>query len=418
MTRYKRPISQTDLREKNLSTLLYCLRAEAPTSRANLAHLTQLNKSTVSSLTEELLEAGVIEDVGLAVSGGGRPGKLLEINADGGYAIGLEFATHTVSAVLTNLKGRILSAFSAEIDQTDHIASLKTAVNLIKKILATPNAQSGRIIGMGIAITGVVDSQNGRLRYSPNLQWRNVDIRAYFESEFNLPIVVENNANAAAMGEYFFGAAQWIENFIFISVGKGIGAGIFLNGDLYRGASSLAGEVGQSHVVQGRRWLKNMDRKRWDSFANKESLLKRILKQIEQGHSSIVEDWIGEERPLTLKMVNEAAELHDKVVCNCMRDIGERLGLGIANIVHFIDPSLILLGGELATVAEHLLPHIARIVHNSDLIERLEPVRIEVSEFREDAILIGAATLVIQMAMNHPKTYLLFEGVNLSAISY
>ncbi|MEM7330500.1 MAG: ROK family protein [Chloroflexota bacterium] len=409
MTRYKRPISQTDLREKNLSTLLYCLRAEAPISRANLANLTQLNKSTVSSLTEELLEAGVIEDVGLAVSGGGRPGKLLEINGNGGYAIGVEFSAHAVFVVLTDLKGQILMAIDSEIEQADQDGSLKTAVSLINQVLVTPKAQSGRIIGIGIAIAGVVDSQNGRLLYSPNLQWRHIDILKYFEDQFNFPIIVENNANAAALGEYFFGAAQLIDNFIFISVGKGIGAGIFLNGDLYRGASSLAGEVGQSHVVQGRRWLKNMDRQRWDSFANKDALLNRILTHIEQGKSSIVSDWIDEKRPLTLKMVHKAAEAGDDVVCRCVKDIGERIGLGIANMVHFIDPSLILLGGELATVGNHLLPHIERIVHNSDLIERLKPVQIEVSKFREDAILIGASTLVIQMAINQPKTYLLLE---------
>jgi len=119
MNRYQRPLSQTQLREQNLSTILYCLKAEAPVSRAQLAKLTELNKSTVSSLTEELLSIGIIREVGQADSDGGRPATLLEIDADGGLIIGVDIGVHVVSAVLTNLSAQIVARFEQPTQTTD-----------------------------------------------------------------------------------------------------------------------------------------------------------------------------------------------------------------------------------------------------------------------------------------------------------
>lgn len=412
MSRYKRPISQTDLREKNLSTILYCLREEAPTSRANLASLTQLNKSTVSSLTEELLAAGVIEDVGLAESDGGRPGKLLALNAPQNLSIGVEFAANLVSVVVTNLVGEIQARCEAVVDHSEQEQMLQTAVTLINKMLSTVVAQNGRVLGIGVALPGVVDGINGRLVYSPNLQWRQVAIRQYFESHFDYPINIENNANAAALGEHFFGAAQQIDDFIFVSVGKGIGAGLFLNGDLFHGVRGMAGEIGQAHVVQGQAWLMEQDGRRWDSFANKPALLTLVQDGLDGRQQTVLREWIGDERPLTLQLINRAAVAEDVFALNCLKEVGERIGLGIANLIHFIDPALILLGGEMAAVGTHLLPHIASITQQSDLIEREYPVKVALSQFREDAILIGASTLMIQMALNEPRTYLLSDTVS------
>lgn len=415
MNRYQRPLSQTQLREQNLSTILYCLKAEAPVSRAQLAKLTELNKSTVSSLTEELLSIGIIREVGQADSDGGRPATLLEIDADGGLIIGVDIGVHVVSAVLTNLSARIVARFEQPTQTTDQDEVLATTTHLIDRCLNHPLAQDGRVLGIGVGVSGIIDPDAGEIIYTPNLKWRHVSLRHRLAAQFGLPIYVENNANAAALGEYFFGAAQQIDNFIFVSIGKGLGAGLILNGQLFRGVSGLAGEIGQSHVVQGGKWLANVDAEkqvRWHSFANKEALLGLVDGELEHGRASILRQWRDQNNGVvTLKMLKQAAEAGDEVALFALKKVGELLGLGIANLVHFIDPSLVLIGGEFATIGAPLTPHIARIVKASDLIERHEPIQIEVSTFGEDAILIGAVTLVVQAIMNHPKQLLMADYV-------
>lgn len=409
---FKRPFSQSQLRENNLSAILNCLKAKASLSRAQLADLTELNKSTVSSLTDELLSSGLIQEVGLASSDGGRPGTLLEINSACGYAVGVEFGTHFVATVLLDLAGQVTARTEAPIDPTRIEQAMKTAVGQVETMLAAAGTPLTNVFGLGVALPGIIDRENGRLVYSPNTQWRQVPVRQIFKDAFHRPVIIENNANAAALGEHLFGAAQMVDNFIFVSIGKGIGAGLFLNGQLIRGVSGLSGEIGQSHVLHGATWLTNQDyptRRRWDAFANKEALLGCVRAAFEQkGLDGLSGD------DITISTLDLAAQKRDPAVLACMRLIGERIGLGIANLTHLLDPALILIGGELSVVMPHLLPHIDRVVQMSDLIERPFPTKIATSTFGKDAILFGAGTLIIQDVLHHPKPFM-NQMINASA---
>lgn len=407
MSSYKRPFSQTQLREKNLSAILYALKAHEPAARAQLAELTALNKSTVSSLIDELQTGGMIQEVGTAESGGGRPRRLLELNRSNGVVVGVEFGTRFVSAVLTNLGGKIVARTRAEIDPENIEQAMQTAVSQIKSLLSAYT--SSAVLGIGVALAGIIDQENGRLIYSPNTKWRQVPVRQLLTDAFALPVYIENNANAAALGEYFFGAAQLVENFIFVSIGQGIGSGLFLNGQLIRGVSGLSGEIGQSHVLHGEQWLATKDeqgRQRWDVFANKDALI-RLVKQATQSESeTAVNSPLSQQDEISLQAIAAAAKASDPLALNCLKHVGERIGLGLANLTHLLDPALILIGGELVVVAPYLMPHINRVVQASDSIERPFPTEINISTFGTDAIVVGASTLVIKQIMDYPKQFI------------
>lgn len=406
MRRRYRTGDQALVREMNLSTVLRCLQDGAPLSRSQLADLTGLNKTTVSSLVEELFELTLVHEIGLDTSRGGRPARLLDLNPHAGLVIGVELGVDFISVILSDFVGTVIWREHVDTDPTDpkdEIIAL--ALDLIDAARASDQVQGTRVLGIGLTLPGMVDVRNGVLLFSPNLQWRNVDLRCIVEQRTDLPVFVENDANAAALGEYLFGIARKVQDFVFVVAGIGIGAGLFLNGNLYRGSGGIAGEIGHTSITADRgRPCRCGNRGCWETFGNQYSLYERVRALLEVGHESLIPRLQRElnETTLTPALIGKAASQGDTVALEALDETGRMIGLGIANLINIFNPRLIVIGGTMSNAGEHLLPAIEAAVEERALMEMQQQVEIKVSAFGQNASVMGAVALVVRATLQQP----------------
>ncbi|MEW6206714.1 MAG: ROK family transcriptional regulator, partial [Pseudomonadota bacterium] len=246
-TNMKKTIDQAVVREANLSLVLRNIHYQSPISRARLAVVTELNKSTVSSLVEDLLARGLVHEVGVNSKGTGRPATLLEVNPQAGGVIGAELGVDFVAAALMNFTGQVLWRQKVKADPSEAQAkTIKQTLDLVDEAIGRCRALGLRVLGLGLAAPGTVDLQEGVMVFSPNLRWRDVPLRKIFSEHTGLRVFIENDANAAAVAEHLFGVMRQVKDFIFIYAGVGVGGGLFLNGKLYRGYNGYAGEIGHT----------------------------------------------------------------------------------------------------------------------------------------------------------------------------
>lgn len=390
----------------NLSSVLRCLQDGAPLSRSQVADLTGLNKTTVSSLVEELFELSLVREVGLDTSRGGRPARLLDLNPDAGYVIGVELGVDFVSVILADFVGTVIARLHTDIDPMDpQDRIIARTLRLIDEVRESEDTDTARILGIGLALPGMVDVTNGVLLFSPNLQWRNVALEQVLRDHTGLPVFVENDANAAAIGEHLFGIARRVHDFVFVVAGIGIGVGLFLNGELYRGAGGLAGEIGHTSLtVERSRPCRCGNRGCWEAFANQYSLIERARALLEVGRESRIPRFRGDGKgPLSLSQIVRAAEMDDRVAREAIAETGSAIGLGVANLINVFNPSMVVIGGTMSEAGDYLLPAIGQVVEERALADARRQVEVKLSAFGANASVMGAVALVVRATLSRPS---------------
>lgn len=401
---FKTTADQAFMREINLSLVLRRIHNEAPLSRAQIAVETGLNKSTVSSLVEELMALDLIRETGQNSVGAGRPATLLEINRRVGGILGVELGVDFVAVALTDFLGKILWRKNASADPA-YEKTLDQIFCLTREALDTSREMSLPLLGLGLATPGTVDLNEGMLIFAPNLHWHNVPLRRVFAEQTGLKVFVENDANAAAVAEHLFGIARQSTDYIFVFAGVGIGGGFFLNGELYRGKNGYAGEIGHSPIM-----VESLqapchcgNRGCWETYANQYSIIQRVQARLDVKRSSIIPALMAEQNaPLSLPLIKQAADAGDAEAIGSFSEAGSALGQGLSTIINFLNPEKIILGGPLTIAAQHMLPSISSAVARHCLPEISKKVSVELSQFGPDASLIGAVALVVDDIMSHP----------------
>ena len=392
------------IRKLNTAVLLDALRRFAPLSRAELAARTGLNRSTVSIIVNSLIEEGLIQETDLQSSKVGRPGMLLELNPKGGFAIGIELGVDFISIILTDFIARVQWREQVCSDPNeDQITILDRAATLTQHALDYGLSQGLRPLGIGVGVPGLVDLRQGKLIFAPNLHWNNVPLRLIWSQHFNLPIFVENEANAAALGEYYFGAAQGVDSFIYLSAGIGLGAGIVLDGKLFRGSNGYASEVGHMTVDPNGELCGCGKRGCWETQVGPRAVLRRVRKTLESGVPSALCDLVESDlERISFESVVQAAGQGDSVALRALQEVGERLGVGVANLVNVFNPELIVLGGALNLASTILLPIVERLIRENALTPACENVRVAASAHGIDACMMGAVALVLDDILREP----------------
>ena len=397
---------QALVRELNLSLVLRFIHNEAPVSRSQIAQATGLNKSTVSSLVEDLIKRQLVHETGINSVGTGRPATLLEINPCAGGIIGVELGVGFIATVLTDFTGNILWRQLIEVDPNDaQENTISKTLELTDKAIDECEDHGLYLLGLGVSVPGTADAEEGILVFAPNLQWRNVPLRRIFCEHAELSVYVENDANAAAIAEHLFGVARNSDDFIFVVVSIGIGGGLFLNGNLYRGKNGFAGEIGHSPIVaepyQNPCHCGNLGC--WETYANQHSVIRRVQARLDNNHESIIHNLIVEQgTPLTISIIKQAADQGDKDALEALAETGTALGLGFASLIDIFNPDKIILGGSLSVVGKYLLPSIKDTATEHSLSDISPKADILLSDFETDAILIGAISIVVDDILSNP----------------
>lgn len=405
MTKYI--TDQALVRELNLSSVLRLIHAQSPISRAQLAGITGLNKSTVSSLVDDLLSRNLILETGSNSGGAGRPATMLEMNSQVGLIVGVELGVDFVSVAVTDFLGNIIWRRREDADPTeDQDKMINQTLGIVKEAMAVGKKKNTRFLGLGLATPGTVDIKEGVLIFAPNLHWRNVPFGKIFSEQTRLKVFVENDANAAAIAEHLFGTARQCQDFIFVFAGVGIGGGLFLNGKLYRGKNGYAGEIGHSPIMAepSQTVCHCGNRGCWETYANQYSIIQRVQARLEVKRTSIIPKLIAEHNsPLTISLIKQAADAGDREAIDSFAEAGHAMGQGLAGLINIFNPEKIVIGGPLSIAGEYLLPAIKETVTRHALPEIDQQVEVLLSPFGPDASLIGAIAIVANDFLSLPS---------------
>lgn len=392
------------VRKLNTTIVLDALRRFAPLSRAELSVRTGLNRSTVSSIVNSLIDQGFVQETELQNSKVGRPGMLLILNPQGGFAVGVEIGVDFISAIVTDFVARVLWKQRLESDpEMEQLDIIERAEGLTQAALNTGLASGLRPLGIGLGAPGLVDIRQGRLVFAPNLHWSNVPLRLMWTQRFNLPIFVENEANAAALGEYYFGSAHGVDNFIYLSAGVGLGGGIMIDGRLFRGSSGYAGEVGHMTIDRQGEICGCGKRGCWETQVGPRAVIRRVQNTLRSGVPSLMSNLAGGDlHKITFEVVVEAAQACDSAALAALEEVGRSLGAGVANLVNIFNPELIVLGGALNLASSFLLPVIQQTLCDNALKPSCENIRLAASAHGTDACMMGAVALVVDDIFREP----------------
>lgn len=403
MPRQFRTGDQSLVRELNRSILLQRLRRGSPLSRAELAAATGLNKTTVSNLIDELITEGLAREIGLDASGGGRPGVLLELNPDGGWILGGEIAVGRLSVVIANLRARISWRREALYSKD---ASLEAVLGQLDALLLAgvevADRTGLRLMGVGVTVPGLVDVHSGTLVFEPNMGWRNVPLEQHLRETLHLPTFIDNDANAAALAERYFGAAQDVDDFAYVVANIGLGAGLVVGGQIFSGASGYAGEAGHTTIDPDGPLCRCGNRGCWERLASQRALIERIDGALERGQPSLLPSLVNG-REMTLAAILEGARQGDGVARQALHETGLYMGIGIANLINLLNPQLVAFGGSLSLAHEYLMPAIHQVVTERAMGELGRAARIVVSTLEADACVLGGVALVLHDRLRHPR---------------
>lgn len=401
---------QALVRQINLSVIMHHLREKAPISRAELATLTGLNKTTVSSLVRELIDRQFVREVGFeepgSRQGAGRLAVLLTPDPAAGFIVsaelGVDFLLVTTANFAPEIIWRYKEAISPDMGQQvildRMLALLHQAIKEGKKICHT-------LLGVAVGVPGLVDQASGTLIFAPNLRWEQVPIRAELSKFVQAPVVVDNEASMAALGEHDFGVAQGIDEILYISAGVGLGGGIIHNGHIYSGASGFGAEFGHITIDPEGELCNCGNRGCWETQVSQRALFRYLRRRVGQGRQSILvemtQDNMGQ---LTVPMVVEAARAGDALALEALEEIGHHLGIGIASLVNAINPQLVVFGGILSLAGEFVLPVVAEELHRRALRWNRDATRVVLARHGFDACVMGGVARVFQAILAEPET--------------
>lgn len=395
---------QSLVREINLAVIMNHLRMNAPTSRAALAETTGLNKTTVSSLVNELIKRQFVEEIGLATPSSGRPAVMLKLNPTAGFIVSCEIGVDFILVICTNFAPEVIWRYEEQIEPTlGQHTILDRALAILNQAIEAGTPACSNLLGMAVGVPGLVDQATGELLFAPNLDWKNLPIKAILQESFNVPLFVQNEANIAALGEHYFGAAQGYNEVLYISAGVGLGGGLVHDGSVFSGVTGVAAEFGHMTLDPEGEQCNCGNKGCWETQVSQQSLFRHIWRNIDQGSDSRLLEMTGGNRAaLTVPLIVEAARAGDMVALNALENIGHHLGIGIASLVNALNPELVVFGGILSLAGEFLMPVIQEEVEKRALKWSREAMQLVLARHTSDACVMGGVAVVYQAILAQP----------------
>jgi N-acetylglucosamine repressor len=386
--------SQKLIKEINQVLLFNTIRERGPISRAQLAKELSLSPTTVTVIVDYFMANGFLIETGKGDSSGGRKPVLVKLTPNAGHVIAVDLEQYR--AAILNLEAEILfTKILPRVGKKEWLASL---LQVIHELIQACGPEV-RLLGIGIAVPGIIDSDKGKVLTASNLDINHVSLKEELQEHFQVPILLENDANAAAFGEYLYGHGQQVDNFLYLHVGKAVGAGLFLSGSLFTGGAGGAGEFG--HI--------SVDPSGTLCHCGNIGCLGKLISE-----PFLIQQWrqwtgIGIESgtPSLIELV-ELSNKGDEIAERLMDFAGELLGRGVVTLVNLFNPTLILLGGELALNNTRMLQQVKNQVELRSLSMFSKHVRIQEGKTRLNAGIIGAGSLAL---------HYFFENVHMDLIT-
>lgn len=371
------------MKSVNKSMILNKIRKDGPISRAQIARETNLTPPTVSSNVKELIEQKMVEESDVGQSLGGRKPTMLVINNDAFYIIGVDAGPESIECIVADLAGRKLKRSETKLQLPINNQQFMDAIKQgIADCLQGMSETQDKVIGIGVAMHGVVDVAAGVSLYAPNLGLSDIPIKEELEKAFGLEVKVENDARAMALGEYWFGNHGELESMLAVNIGRGVGAGLIIEGKLYHGSSDIAGEIGHMTIDLHGEICECGNQGCLQTFVTGPAITRKVA-----GKTST--------DSFTAEDVYEQAIQGNDDFAAILTEAGKAMGVGLTNLIHIVNPEKIVLGGGVSKAEKFILPAIRETIRASALTPSASQTTVEVSKLGDDATLIGAITLLL-----------------------
>ncbi|UOF91541.1 ROK family transcriptional regulator [Fodinisporobacter ferrooxydans] len=390
------------MKQINRSAILSVIRTQGPIPRAEIAKLTNLTPPTVTNIVGELMEERLVIEGERGHSSGGRKPIMLEINPQAGYILGVDVGSKRFTVLGVDLDANIHAEIERPLPAQPTVDSFlamlaDTLEDAITAIASGNQFAREQLMGIGVGMHGIVDVRQGLGIFAPNLQLREVPIRDYLMHRFSVPVQVDNDVRAMAVGESWFGNARDIQNFVCINVGYGIGAAIVLHHELYRGMSGSAGEIGHITVAEDGLRCSCGNYGCLQAMAAGPAIAQRAAQAIRTGTDSVLSSLVQERlEGLTGAMIHQAALQGDRLAIRVLADTGRYLGISIAQLIHILNPELIIVGGGVAKAGDFLFEPLRKTVEKHSLKLPFANTPIVPAALGEKATAIGAASMSIK----------------------
>ena len=375
------------LREGNRKQVIAALRERGVASRAELARITGLSRSTVSTIVSDLLERGLVGERDGQPEGStqaGRPPVMVSLNSSAGLALGIDFGHRHLRVAVSDLSHTVLAETWRDLD-VDHSASdgLDAAVEFVDEVLDEAGVDRGRVIGVGMGLPAPIDRTTGAVQAASIFPgWVGVDAAAEASARLGMPVEVENDANLGALAELVWGAGRGKSEFAYIKASSGIGAGLISGGRIQHGVGGTAGEIGHTVIAEGGPVCRCGNRGCLETLAS----LRAIAELLSESRG----ERISSRRLLELSVAGDAAAQR------LIGDAGRAIGIAVANLCNLLNPQRVIVGGDLSIAGETLLVPMREAVRRNAIPSASEDLEIVTGVLGERAELLGALALVMQ----------------------
>lgn len=397
------------MRTQNATLVLRLIWRERQLSRADIARQTGLSPSTVGAIVGELAEAGLVREIGAGASRGGRRPVLVGFRDDAYALVGVELGATHVAAVLTDLRGNVRAFRDTHVAvRDDPRGALATARALIEECLAAERVSKKRVVGIGVAVPSPVHPDRpGKLSPLIMPAWADHDVREELADAFGVPVLVDNDANLGALAEHWWGAARGAHHFAYVKVGTGVGSGHVIDGEVYRGSTGFAGEIGHMSIDPNGELCVCGLRGCLATHVGSPALVKRARALLgEYPASSLAKG------PTTIDIIEKAAIDGDQLALRVVRDAAEYLGIAIAGMLNLMNPSVVIVGGGITQLGDRFLVPLRETVQQRTRVSAVVGSTILMSELGWQTIAVGAASMVLKEALANPR---LFPAANRAA---
>jgi len=362
----------------------------------------------VSAIVNDLLGTGLVREARNGVSSGGRRPVILEFQDQSSFIVGIELGATHISCVLTDLRCNVRASWSAPAPVRDEPeVALKKMTMAVRSVLVADGVERSQVLGIGVAVPSPVDDERpGELLPLIVPKWAGYNIATHLYESFKRPVFVDNDANLGALAELWWGAGSSGKDLAYIKVATGIGAGLIINGRIFRGSGGIAGEIGHTSIdSNGPQCICGL-KGCLTTFIGAPALLERAKDKLRAS---------GSDRPppgSIDELVNAALD-GDPMFVEIVQYAGDKLGVGVANLLNLLNPKAVVLGGGIARAGDLLLDAVNRTIRGRSLSASIGNAEIRVSGLNEWGVAVGAATLALEAALETPS---LFHAESIGAL--
>lgn len=387
-----RSANRQTIRQINQALVLGIIHDRGPISRTEIAEVSSLSLATISGITADLIAQNLVYEHEAGVSTGGRRPILLALNRQAGLVVGAKLTETQIVAALTDLGAEIVDQRALPLGPDPQPEAVVAALaGLVADLQAAHTTGPGRrLFGLGLGMAGAIDRRHGICRFSPFLRWRNVPVRALLEERLGLPVVVENDVNTLAVAERWFGAGVGIPDFLVVTLGRGVGLGMVLGGQIYRGGRGSGGEFGHVTIDPDGPICECGKPGCLEAYLSEPALLRQLREAIG--------------REISLDEAVLRARAGGAATRGVFTNAGQILGRALSDVVNLLNPTRLIVGGEGAQTLDLLLEPMRDALQAHCFDGLFDDLDLVVEPWGDDAWARGAAGLMLE-ELFHPTLY-------------